>query len=425
MTSTRRDVHWKRHTCCFQKQTNQDPGPTSPRPYQTQGRFSNTAAATSRMAVKLLCLLPLLLLSCQRAAGTGGRVKAQTCVTSTSSCEECIQADPECAWCLAPQSRIRCHKFGRLQRAGCPEKYIYNPQSSMQVAKNESRKVPADSTPLFLQPQELSIQLRPGVHQSFPLNIFMTTDQATDLTLDVSGVPDGVNITFSSADKGNPLLVQVNVEAAQCPSRSDLSAHNRTEPWSVLITPRGSSLSVKLEISLLCTCGCIENGEENSSFCSNRGDFMCGKCHCHQPYFGQSCQLQEDSFFSDDESMCRSAADAAVCSGRGTCIEGSCECFRRENPRERYSGRFCECDNFNCPYHNGRICGGHGECVCGKCHCESNWVGEDCGCNSEITSCMGQNQLICSGRGLCQCGTCECYPTFRGQTCESLILTPP
>ncbi|RVE62367.1 hypothetical protein OJAV_G00156530 [Oryzias javanicus] len=308
------------------------------------GRFSNTTAHTSRMAVKLLCLLPLLLLSCQRAAGTDRRIKSRACVSSSSSCEECIQVDPECAWCLVPQSGIRCHSLKRLQKAGCPEIYIYNPQSSMQVAKNESRKDPADSTPLFLQPQELSIQLRPGVRQSFPLNIFMPTDQATDLTLDISGAPDGVNITFSSTAKGNPLVVQVNVKAAQCPSRSDLSAHNKTGPWSVLITPRGSSLSVKLEISLLCTCGCTENREENSSFCSNRGVFICGQCHCHQPYFGQSCQMQEDSFFSDDDYMCRSAADAPVCSGSGTCIDGMCECFRRENPKERHSGRFCECE---------------------------------------------------------------------------------
>uniref|UniRef100_A0A3P9HHD1 Uncharacterized protein n=1 Tax=Oryzias latipes TaxID=8090 RepID=A0A3P9HHD1_ORYLA len=126
-----------------------------------------------------------------------------------SCSRECIQADPQCAWCLAPDFWFRCHTLETLLTGGCPERYIYNPQSSMQVAKNESRKDSADSTPLFLQPQEFSIQLRPGVPQSFPLNIFMPTDQPTDLTLDISDVPDGVNITLNSAAKGNPRLVQV------------------------------------------------------------------------------------------------------------------------------------------------------------------------------------------------------------------------
>ncbi|XP_078789599.1 putative integrin beta-like protein C05D9.3 [Oryzias latipes] len=366
-------------------------------------------------AVKLLCLLPLLLLLCQRAAGTGVRAKPKMCVSSASSCEECIQADPQCAWCLAPNFWFNCHTLETLRKGGCPERHIYNPQSSMQVAKNESRKDSADSTPLFLQPQEFSIQLRPGVPQSFPLNIFMPTDQPTDLTLDISDVPDGVNITLNSAAKGNPRLVQVHVEAAQC----GISPHNRTGPWSVLITPRGSSLSVKLEISLLCTCSCTENPEENSRFCSNAGALICGRCHCYDSYSGEVCNMQEDPDFSE-EALCRSAADAPVCSGRGTCISGYCECNRRENPKERYSGRFCECDNFNCPYHNGRICGGHGKCVCGQCQCEVNWLGDDCSCSSEMTSCMGENQDICSGKGLCQCGTCECNPPFRGPTCEGI-----
>lgn len=46
----------------------------------------------------------------------------------------------------------------------------------------------------------------------------------------------------------------MTAEAAQCPSESDDSDQNqnRTGPWSVYITPRGFSLSVKLEITLEC-----------------------------------------------------------------------------------------------------------------------------------------------------------------------------
>ena len=65
-------------------------------------------------------------------------------------------------------------------------------------------------TTLFLQPQEVSMHLRPGVSQSFPLTISMPTDQPiTDLTMDAINVPSGLKITFDSTTKGNPLLFQV------------------------------------------------------------------------------------------------------------------------------------------------------------------------------------------------------------------------
>uniref|UniRef100_A0A3P9LKM0 Integrin beta n=1 Tax=Oryzias latipes TaxID=8090 RepID=A0A3P9LKM0_ORYLA len=402
-----------------------------------------------------------LLLSAERSLGStrDSKISNITGSTSLSRCEECIQADPQCAWCLDPNFWFNCHTLETLRKGGCPERHIYNPQSSMQVAKNERVKVwncfffffatncvacyENDLQILihssFLACDEFSIQLRPGVPQSFPLNIFMPTDQPTDLTLDISDVPDGVNITLNSNAEfpfksWHQLILssQVHVEAAQC----GVSTHNRTGPWSVLITPRGSSLSVKLEISLQCkptkattdlkknllslgTCSCTENPEENSRFCSNVGALICGRCHCYDSYSGEVCNMQEDPDFSE-EALCRSAANAPVCSSRGTCIGGYCECNRRENPKEKYSGKFCECDNFNCPYHNGRICGGHGKCVCGQCQCEVNWLGDDCSCSSEMASCMGENQDICSGKGLCQCGTCECYPPFRGPTCEDI-----
>ena len=33
-------------------------------------------------------------------------------------------------------------------------------------------------------------------------------------------------------------------------------------------------------------------------------------------------------------------------------------CRKRDNTNEIYSGKFCECDNFNCDRSNGLICGG-------------------------------------------------------------------
>lgn len=48
----------------------------------------------------------------------------------------------------------------------------------------------------------------------------------------------------------------MKVEATQCRSDSDDTNQNMTGPWSVHVTPKGFSQSVKLEISLVCEYNC-------------------------------------------------------------------------------------------------------------------------------------------------------------------------
>ncbi|XP_047455357.1 integrin beta-1-like [Mugil cephalus] len=358
------------------------------------------------MSLKLprLCLLLALLCPCW--------AKEQPCRKSATSCDECVQSGPDCAWCTVPNGRTRCHTSERLRRAGCLKRHMYNPRGRVEVVKNDSV---TDGTALFLQPQEFSVHLRPGVSQSFPISVTVPPEQpVTDLTMDTSSVPAGVNISFGSIIKGNPLLIKVSVEAAQCPSSDRISYG----PWSVHITPRGFSQSVKLEITLECQCNCEGTREENSPACSGHGDLVCGQCECQKPYVGEQCQTDSDSLFSEDDSSCRSGPNDPVCSNRGKCVGGFCECEQRENPKERFSGQFCECSNFDCPYFNNRICGGNGRCECGNCVCDDGWTNEDCSCSMETASCMGGNQMLCNGRGICQCGLCQCDPPYTGPTCE-------
>jgi len=49
-----------------------------------------------------------------------------------------------------------------------------------------------------------------------------------------------------------------------------------------------------------------------------------------------------------------------VCSGQGRCECGRCVCdaISKSDPELRYSGDFCQCNNYNCDYHGGLICGG-------------------------------------------------------------------
>ncbi|XP_016893610.1 integrin beta-1-like isoform X2 [Cynoglossus semilaevis] len=356
------------------------------------------------MAIKLLCLCLLLALLGPIWA------KKQPCLASASSCDQCIQSSPECAWCTAPGLSSRCQTSRGLRRAGCRKSHIYSPQGEVKV---EHSRGPADVVSA-LQPEKLYLRLRPGVKMSFPLMVTVQKGQPVpELSADTSNVPGGLNITFMATKTGPPAQVQVYVEAARCPSDDEMG------PWSVSITPKGFSMSTTLEITFECQCGCVGIREENSAACSGRGALMCGRCDCYNSFSGKECQRESGSLVSPNEDYCRSDPDALVCSGRGLCVEGFCECERRINPAEIYSGRYCECSNFDCERSNNKICAGHGLCTCGECLCDEGWTGEDCSCSMDVNSCMATNQKVCNDRGMCQCGTCVCMPPYADPTCES------
>ena len=87
---------------------------------------------------------------------------------------------------------------------------------------------------MFLQPQELSLRLRPGVSQSFPLTITMPTDQPiTELTMDTSPVPAGLNITFGGIVTGNPLVVQVRKIKMDMIRKSGNTTDHKKKPLSL------------------------------------------------------------------------------------------------------------------------------------------------------------------------------------------------
>ncbi|XP_015236285.1 PREDICTED: integrin beta-1-A-like [Cyprinodon variegatus] len=369
------------------------------------------------MAVKLLFLWLLLL------QFSLSWTEEQRCLKYASSCDQCILAGSECAWCTSPGVNIRCATTEHLQSSGCPRSQIYNPTGRVWVLKNV-RRADQDARmhntrAVFLEPQEVSVYLRPGVPELISLTISTAPGHPTpELIIDLSNAPAEVNVTLSNIVTDNPRNLQVSVEVSQCPSKSGTSNQNRTGPWSILITPRGFSEGFKLEISLMCECNCTGNCAENSPECNGHGALVNGHCECHTPYFGVSCQIKGDAISYQDEERCRSRPNEPVCSGRGSCVEGICECNKRENPKEAYSGRYCECSNFNCPHLNNRLCGGNGRCECGRCQCESDWIGEDCSCSMQTASCLGRNQILCSGRGLCDCGKCQCDPPYSGPTCE-------
>ena len=69
-------------------------------------------------------------------------------------------------------------------------------------------------------------------------------------------------------------------------------------------------------------------------------------------------------------------------------------------------GRFCQCDTKNsdsvdiqnCRRNSGsEVCSGRGNCNCGSCECKSGYTGRCCQINA-LSLCGGNNDKVCSGR---------------------------
>ncbi|NXQ59112.1 ITB8 protein, partial [Anthoscopus minutus] len=128
-----------------------------------------------------------------------------------------------------------------------------------------------------------------------------------------------------------------------------------------------------------------------------------------------TCGSNRDTLPSE---KCRQHQGQPICSGQGNCIDGKCFCYK--NKLGKVYGKYCEMDDFSCPYHQGNLCSGNGECEGGKCKCFAGWEGDRCECSSQSAKhCLNSKGQICSGRGKCICGKCECTdPRSFGRFCE-------
>eukprot|EP00794_Sanderia_malayensis_P003179 gene3179-3650_t len=215
---------------------------------------------------------------------------------------------------------------------------------------------------------------------------------------------------------------QVSVTALAC-----TPAIKNTKSFQISIAGFGD---ITVETSVICDCECEKPPQAvlNSARCSNNGKYACGKCYCDQGRYGDICNC--DNAVSADDSQCRKANSTSnyVCSKSGTCICGTCECFKRKNPKEVISGKHCECRNFGCDLHDGEQCGGpdHGICECNKCNCKGIWTGINCGtrnCTLVKRLCVKDGE-ICSGHGKCDCDKCVCDTGYQGTHCQDCPTCP-
>ncbi|XP_029444906.1 integrin beta-8 [Rhinatrema bivittatum] len=177
----------------------------------------------------------------------------------------------------------------------------------------------------------------------------------------------------------------------------------------IIIKPIGFNETAKIIIHKNCNCQCDGHSRHKGKYV-DEAFLDCSYLDCEDI----NCGSEENVFPTES---CRLFPGQPVCSGRGVCVCGKCVCHKTK--LGKIYGRYCENDDFACPYHHGNLCAGNGECEAGNCKCFSGWEGDRCQCPSSIKHCVNSEGLICSGRGTCKCGACECTdPRSFGTLCE-------
>ncbi|XP_077347375.1 integrin beta-8 [Lithobates pipiens] len=164
----------------------------------------------------------------------------------------------------------------------------------------------------------------------------------------------------------------------------------------IVLKPIGFNETVKIKIHRTCTCQCNSPLRQK---CITEVHPDCPGAPCRDG----NCSSGEHAHLSG---TCKHSPNEPECSGRGICLCGKCYCHKTK--LGKIYGKYCEMDDFSCPYNQGKLCSGNGDCENGSCKCIHGWEGDRCQCSSSKKHCMDINGLLCSGRGTCICGKCEC-----------------
>ncbi|XP_034042095.1 integrin beta-5 [Thalassophryne amazonica] len=141
----------------------------------------NPASGVRRAA--LCCLLLEVLLHGSRGLNT--------CLSgSTTSCEECLLVHPSCAWCAQEDFGkgwiSRCDFVQNLLKRGCETRFIEFPKSTVSVLQNQPLSSKGSSLAHYddviqIMPQRISLNLRPGDHTWFDVQVRQVEDYPVDL----------------------------------------------------------------------------------------------------------------------------------------------------------------------------------------------------------------------------------------------------
>ncbi|XP_050418203.1 integrin beta-1 isoform X1 [Patella vulgata] len=262
-------------------------------------------------------------------------------------------------------------------------------------------------------------------YEKITSKLMMNTENAENITVKFFSRCLGTDMLETNACEGlgigQNVTFDVEVTVSECPA--DRSQWRRAFD----IYPVGLAEKLRISLDMICECECETAGKEerNSPKCfGGNGTYECGVCTCNPGRYGKECEC-DASKVSDEESdkKCIKPNSTMPCSGRGECVCGVCDCYpRTANSAQKFSGTYCECDDYSCDYFDGLICGGpeRGTCDCGNCVCQPSFDGPACECDNRNVSCLASDGTLCNGHGECVCGSCQCdkQSQYRGKTCE-------
>nr|XP_020443646.1 integrin beta-8 [Monopterus albus] len=218
--------------------------------------------------------------------------------------------------------------------------------------------------------------------------------------------PDGSTAKDQSCSGVQPdqtVYFNITIGLRTCPDNGE------DEDIRVMVRPVGYNESTIIRVQSKCHCRCGPTRrchDDNQSACRGTQE---------EEQRPNRRMIQASN--RDLNWNCRANGSDVDCSGRGVCECGRCVC--EQSRLGTVYGKYCEMDDFSCPYQGGLLCGGHGVCVSGECVCEEGWTGDSCGCLVSTATCQSASGLLCNGRGRCMCGKCVCDdPRYSGDFCE-------
>lgn len=249
--------------------------------------------------------------------------------------------------------------------------------------------------------------------------------------LELLGVPEELNLVYNATCLNGELIPGLKScsglkigDTVSFSLEAQLRSCPKEKSRTFKVKPVGFKDSLEVTLDFACDCECEAGAQPDSALCSQgNGTFECGVCQCHPGRLGPHCECSVEDYSPSDDANCIPKSGGPLCSGRGDCLCGQCNCHA--NDFGQVWGRYCECDDFNCLRYKGALCSDHGKCNCGFCQCDAGWKGENCNCTTRTDTCMSSIGLLCSGRGSCECGVCQCtQPGAYGATCEKCPTCP-
>ena len=160
-----------------------------------------------------------------------------------------------------------------------------------------------------------------------------------------------------------------------------------------------------------CTDDCNDHG-----FCN--GTTGQPQCDCDEGFFGWACEFECKNGTVErynDTCMCEPCYSGlecdVLCSSRGECINGTCDCGF-----DGYRGEFC--NEPGCPGVDGLDCSGHGACNTATRSCTCNTGYNGTGCEMPVCPEDCNNRGECDSAGSIIPSCINCIKGYMGEACE-------